>query len=75
MPQSQSGPFGEEINLLPLMRIEPQFLGLIDHMLVIIRTAPNRLLLVKRKFSILSRYMLQWKIQDLANDGHVRLKL
>jgi len=75
VPQSQSGPFGEEIKFLPLMRIEPQFLGLTDHMLVIIRTVQNRLLLVKRKFNILSRYMLQWKIQDLANDGYVRLKL
>jgi hypothetical protein len=54
--QSRSGTFGEKINRLTLMRIEPQFLGLTDHMLVIIRTAPNRLLLVKRKFNILSRY-------------------
>ena len=56
VPQSRSGPFGEEINLLPLMRIQSQFLRLTDHMLVIIRTAPNRLFLVKRRYNILSRY-------------------
>jgi hypothetical protein len=73
VPQSRTGPFGKANKLLPLLRIEPKFLDLAAHMLVIIRTAPDRLLLVKRRFNIFFHIMLQWELKDLANDGHVSL--
>ena len=55
------------------LRIEPKFLDLTVHMLVIIRTVPDRQLLVKRKFNIFFHIILQWELKVLANDGHVSL--